>query len=148
MGILLGRLRLDVETTKKVWVQVSKKVFESDKTLGGLPFKKTLFKASLLEEVIRDVVREYAVPAERDSDSCTIHSNSNSAPYSPMSPMMSPVMMPVSAFSPANSLRSPGGYGSSSGASSHSNSSTLGKPDRAGDGDALLLDSRPDRCKT
>ena len=59
IAILLGRLRLDLETCKNVYARVSKEVFESDKTIGGLPYKKTLFKASKLEECIRSVVREY-----------------------------------------------------------------------------------------
>ncbi|KAH8145333.1 uncharacterized protein LAJ45_10613 [Morchella importuna] len=60
IAILLGRLRLDLETCKKVYIHVTKKVFETDKTIAGLPYRKTLFKASKLEEAIKEVMREYA----------------------------------------------------------------------------------------
>lgn len=39
---------------------MTKKVFETDKTIAGLPYRKTLFKASKLEEAIKEVMREYA----------------------------------------------------------------------------------------
>jgi len=58
IAILIGRLRLDLETCKEVYVKMSRKVFETDKTIAGLPYRKTLFKASKLEEAVREVVRE------------------------------------------------------------------------------------------
>ncbi|CAZ86525.1 unnamed protein product [Tuber melanosporum] len=58
IAILIGRLRLDLETCKELYVKLTRKVFETDKTIAGLPYRKTLFKASKLEEAIREVVRE------------------------------------------------------------------------------------------
>jgi len=38
---------------------MSKRVFETDKTIAGIPIRKTLFKASLLESATKEIVREY-----------------------------------------------------------------------------------------
>ncbi|KAF8544538.1 hypothetical protein BDD12DRAFT_948436 [Trichophaea hybrida] len=43
IAVLLRRLRVDLETCKKVHIRVSKDVFESDKTIAGLSFWNTLF---------------------------------------------------------------------------------------------------------
>lgn len=40
---------------------MTKKVFETDKMIAGLPYRKTLFKASRLEDAIKAVVKESTV---------------------------------------------------------------------------------------
>ncbi|PWW72024.1 FabD/lysophospholipase-like protein [Tuber magnatum] len=67
IAILIGRLRLDLETSKEVYVKMTKKIFETDKTIAGLPYRKTLFKASKLEEAIREVVRETSLRDEEET---------------------------------------------------------------------------------
>ena len=57
IAIMLGRLRLDIEVCMETYVRMTKKVFETDKTIAGIPYKHTLFKASKLEEAIRACVR-------------------------------------------------------------------------------------------
>ncbi|KAJ5368830.1 uncharacterized protein N7496_008590 [Penicillium cataractarum] len=61
IAIMLGRLRLDLETCKEVYVRMTRRVFETDKTIAGIPYRSTLFKASKLEEAIRECVREHTV---------------------------------------------------------------------------------------
>ena len=48
IAIMLGRLRLDLETCKEVYVRMTRRVFETDKTIAGIPYRSTLFKASKL----------------------------------------------------------------------------------------------------
>ncbi|EHK97870.1 putative Calcium-independent phospholipase A2-gamma [Glarea lozoyensis 74030] len=54
IALMLGRLRLDLETCKEVYVRMTRKVFETDKTIAGIPYRSTLFKASKLEEAIKE----------------------------------------------------------------------------------------------
>lgn len=61
IAIMLGRLRLDLETCKELYVQLTRVVFETDKTIAGIPYRSTLFKASRLEEAIRQCVREHTI---------------------------------------------------------------------------------------
>jgi hypothetical protein len=68
IAIMLGRLRLDLETCKEVYVKMTRKVFETDKTIGGVPWKKTLFKASKLEEAIRECVAQHTVSVAEGND--------------------------------------------------------------------------------
>lgn len=68
IAIMLGRLRLDLETCKEVYVRMTRRVFESDKTIGGIPYRSTLFKASKLEEAIRDCVRVHTVTRKEGND--------------------------------------------------------------------------------
>ncbi|KAL2369427.1 hypothetical protein RJ035_007980 [Blastomyces gilchristii] len=56
IALMLGRLRLDLETCKDVYVRMTRRVFETDKTIAGIPYRSTLFKASKLEEAIRHAV--------------------------------------------------------------------------------------------
>ncbi|KAJ5286961.1 hypothetical protein N7478_002647 [Penicillium angulare] len=85
IALMLGRLRLDLETSKEVYVRMTRKVFETDKTIAGIPYRSTLFKASKLEEAIRECVREHTVFEAEGND---LPSNSNarasitSLPYS------------------------------------------------------------------
>src|SRR5271156_5960761 len=68
IALMLGRLRLDLETCMDVYVRMTKKVFETDKTIAGIPYKTTLFKASKLEEAIRECVREHTFFEDEGND--------------------------------------------------------------------------------
>ncbi|KIW16917.1 hypothetical protein PV08_04107 [Exophiala spinifera] len=68
IAIMLGRLRLDLETCMSVYVRMTKRVFETDKTIAGIPYKHTLFKASKLEEAIRECVRDHTVFEDEGND--------------------------------------------------------------------------------
>lgn len=57
IALMLGRLRLDLETCKELYVQLTRRVFQTDKTIAGIPYRSTLFKASKLEEAIKEAVR-------------------------------------------------------------------------------------------
>ena len=69
IAIMLGRLRLDVDTCKEVYVRMTRRVFETDKTFAGIPYRSTLFKASKLEEAIMECVREHTVYDDEGNDS-------------------------------------------------------------------------------
>ncbi|KAA8911305.1 acyl transferase/acyl hydrolase/lysophospholipase, partial [Sphaerosporella brunnea] len=127
IAILLGRLRLDLETCKDVYVKVSKRVFQSNKTVAGLPLKKTLFKASRLAESIKALVREFEYPAP-EYDAFI----SYSSPRAPGTPA-----------SHHQKLQSAWDASSTEGSAT---SGSQGRQD-TGNGNALLLDRRPDRCK-
>jgi hypothetical protein len=68
IALMLGRLRLDLETCKEVYVHMTRKVFETDKTIAGIPYRSTLFKASKLEEAIKECVREHTVWSGEGND--------------------------------------------------------------------------------
>ena len=59
IAIMLGRLRMNTKDCMRVYVQMTRKVFETDKTIAGIPYRSTLFKASMLEEAIRACVRSF-----------------------------------------------------------------------------------------
>ena len=67
IAIMLGRLRMNTRECMKVYVQMTRKVFETDKTIAGIPYRSTLFKASLLEDAIRSCVRTYEYEADEDN---------------------------------------------------------------------------------
>lgn len=81
IAIMLGRLRLDVDTCKDVYVRMTRRVFETDKTFAGIPYRSTLFKASKLEEAIRECVREHTVFEDEGNDVLA-----NATPMSPETP--------------------------------------------------------------
>lgn len=85
IAIMLGRLRMDVETCKDVYVRMTRRVFETDKTFAGIPYRSTLFKASKLEEAIMECVREHTIYDDEGNDS---HSGLGSSAdlQSPMTP--------------------------------------------------------------
>jgi hypothetical protein len=68
IALMLGRLRLDLETCKELYVRLTRLVFETDKTIAGIPYRSTLFKASKLEEAIREAVREHTIFASEGND--------------------------------------------------------------------------------
>ncbi|KAL8708405.1 MAG: hypothetical protein Q9220_006695 [cf. Caloplaca sp. 1 TL-2023] len=59
IAIMFGRLRMTIAQCMEIFKEMTKVVFESDKMIGGLPYKSTLFKASKLEDAIRACVQEY-----------------------------------------------------------------------------------------
>ncbi|EEP76029.1 conserved hypothetical protein [Uncinocarpus reesii 1704] len=68
IALMLGRLRLDIETCKNMYPRLTKYVFETDKTIAGIPYRSTLFKASRLEEAIRRCVREHTSSESEGND--------------------------------------------------------------------------------
>jgi len=68
IALMLGRLRLDLETCKALYVRLTRMVFETDKTIAGIPYRSTLFKATRLEEAIRECVREHTVDESEGND--------------------------------------------------------------------------------
>ncbi|PYH63497.1 SHMT-domain-containing protein [Aspergillus vadensis CBS 113365] len=140
IALMLGRLRLDLETCKDVYVRMTRRVFETDKTFAGIPFHKTLFKASKLEEAIRECVREHTVfEAEGNDLSPSARNSLASAPFSPNS-----MSVPQRSGSRA-SFSTTGSH--SSGHASQRNS-TFVNGLRWGNPDALLYDNREYRTKT
>ncbi|TVY78254.1 Calcium-independent phospholipase A2-gamma, partial [Lachnellula suecica] len=134
IAIMLGRLRLDLETCKEVYVRMTRKVFETDKTIAGIPYRSTLFKASKLEEAIKECVREHTIFENEGNDGEEPDGASNT-PISPMSrvPQRHQSNASVASFS----ARSP---------SSYQSRPMMGV--RWGNGNALLYDNRDSRTKT
>jgi hypothetical protein len=135
---MLGRLRLDLETCKEVYVQMTRKVFETDKTIAGIPYKSTLFKASKLEEAIRECVREHTILENEGNDGDEPEGASQMV--SPISPVTRGPRRHASNASVASfSTRSPA-------MPPYQNRSLMGL--KWGDSDAKLYDSRENRTKT
>jgi hypothetical protein len=68
IALMLGRLRLDLEQCKELYVRLTRMVFETDKTIAGIPYRSTLFKASKLEEAIKECVREHTIFEREGND--------------------------------------------------------------------------------
>ncbi|OTB04021.1 hypothetical protein M426DRAFT_321112 [Hypoxylon sp. CI-4A] len=68
IALMLGRLRLDLETCKELYVRMTRMVFETDKTIAGIPYRSTLFKASMLERAIKEAVRDHTVSDNEGND--------------------------------------------------------------------------------
>ena len=134
IAIMLGRLRLDLETCKDVYVRMTRKVFETDKTFAGIPYRSTLFKASKLEEAIRECVREHTIFEDEGNDGATAESRDL-----PMSPSGSVLSGFDKRRSVASSVQN--GHGAMSPRISYSGHG-WGNPN------ALLYDSRETRTKT
>jgi hypothetical protein len=134
IAIMLGRLRLDLETCKEVYVRMTRKVFETDKTIAGIPYKTTLFKASKLEEAIKECVREHTVYEDEGNDG-----DDADAMNSPISPLNRniPRRHASNASVASFSARSPATYQSRPMMSG-----------RWGNPDTLLYDTRENRTKT
>jgi hypothetical protein len=131
IAIMLGRLRLDLETCKEVYVRMTRKVFETDKTIAGIPYRSTLFKASKLEEAIRECVREHTIFESEGNDGPPIDSG---FPTTPAGVQRHASNASVVSFS----NRSP---------TSYSGNRQL-VPSRWGNPNALLYDTRENRTKT
>ncbi|CAK7268750.1 hypothetical protein SEPCBS119000_003222 [Sporothrix epigloea] len=142
IALMLGRLRLDIETCKELYVRLTRMVFETDKTILGIPTRPTLFKASRLEDAIKEAVRDHTVALTEGkdavSDDSSNHRDTTGRPGTGMSTSSSgprrnlsnASVVSFSAKSPAAQLARP--YYSTS----------------RGDPNALLYDSREYRTKT
>jgi hypothetical protein len=78
IAIMLGRLRLDIETCKELYVRLTRMVFETDKTIAGIPYRSTLFKATKLEEAIKECVRDHTIYKREGNDGTVEVAASNS----------------------------------------------------------------------
>ena len=154
IAIILGRLRLDIETALEIYVDMTRRVFETNKTVGGVPYRRTLYKASKLEEAIKEVVSMYESPETTD-------------PRRKVSQMGSPYMKSPGLFgwgarqsSPAlvkqkRSLTLPGGRSGMASPMPFSmggnDTDPVWKPqirDGFAGEEALWYDERPGKCKT
>ncbi|KAJ8112647.1 hypothetical protein ONZ43_g5348 [Nemania bipapillata] len=136
IAIMLGRLRLDLEQCKELYVEMTRMVFETDKTIAGIPYRSTLFKASMLESAIKEAVRMHTVSDNEGND--------NTA---------SPLVNPLSAASRSSASSSPRRHQSNASTISFSARSPAAQGRsvfRGGSGnpEARLYDSRENRTKT
>jgi len=137
IALMLGRLRLDLETCKELYVRLTRMVFETDKTIAGIPYRSTLFKATKLEDAIKEAVREHTVD-EREGNDGTSGAN------------------PLSAISRTSAAASVGPRRHSSNASvvsfsARSPAAQAARPvfsSRGGNPNARLYDEREYRTKT
>ncbi len=139
IALMLGRLRLNIETCKALYVRLTRMVFETDKTILGIPTRPTLFKASRLEDAIKEAVREHTVDADEGKD---VRTASGTSPLSPVSPLAS---------STSASPRRHSSNASVVSFSARSPATQMARPyyiSRSGDPNALLYDSRECRTKT
>lgn len=136
IAIMLGRLRLDIDTCKDVYVRMTRKVFETDKTFAGIPYKGTLFKASKLEEAIKECVKEHTVFDDEGNDTLA-----NAVPMSPSSPVSSNIPQ-----IPARSVSNASRYSQVGMSAAHPRTSASAY--RFGNPNALLYDTRETRTKT
>lgn len=139
IAIMLGRLRLDIDTCKDVYVRMTKRVFETDKTIAGIPYRSTLFKASRLEWAIQECVREHTVSEDEGNDG-----NVAVTTAGPLSPgrLGQPVdhetlQRPLSSVSVASGMTAPSMAGV-----------VPPQPLRWGNPNASLYDAREKRTKT
>ncbi|KAK5696892.1 hypothetical protein LTR17_024211 [Elasticomyces elasticus] len=138
IAIMLGRLRLDLDTCKDVYVRMTRRVFETDKTFAGIPYKSTMFKASKLEEAIRECVREHTIFEDEGNDT-----------LANATPMSADVTNPANSTLPQRTL-SQGSRYSQVGMSPIA--SRMAGPGygslRWGNANAQLYDTRENRTKT
>lgn len=133
IAIMLGRLRLDLEKCKELYVRMTRMVFETDKTIAGIPIRSTLFKASRLEEAIKQVVWEHTVYEKEGNDS------GEPDAVSPLSSAGGSRRHSSNASVLSFSARNPNGH------------AHVGRPvlsSRFGNGNASLYDARESRTKT
>lgn len=136
IAIMLGRLRLDIETCKDVYIRMTRRVFETDKTFAGIPLRSTLFKASKLEEAIRECVREHTVFEDEGNDVLANATPVSSGVGQPLSPGPGPQRQPSNASNYSNIGMSPVNPRMSIGTA------------RWGNPNAKLYDTRENRTKT
>lgn len=136
IAIMLGRLRLDLDTCKEVYVRMTRRVFETNKTFLGMPYKGTMFKASKLEEAIREVAREHTVFDDEGND--TLANATPMTPNTPSSMASSHLQRSLSQGSRYSSIGMGAGMG---------NRTLIGALAR-GNPNALLYDTREHRTKT
>lgn len=140
IALMLGRLRLDLETCKELYTRLTRMVFQTDKTIAGIPYRSTLFKASKLEEAIKDAVQEHTVTENEGNDG---------AP----SPLMSPLSAAAhsSAAASTSSVRRHSSNASVVSFSARSPQAQMARPvwnARLGNPNARLYDERENRTKT
>ncbi|KAF4125995.1 Patatin-like phospholipase [Geosmithia morbida] len=137
IALMLGRLRLDLETCKELYVRMTRMVFQTDKTIAGIPYRSTLFKASKLEDAIRSAVREHTVYDKEGNDSAgpqtvnPLNAASRSSASTPQRHTSNASTVSFSARSPAAQM-----------------APTVWRNPRYGNPDARLYDSRENRTKT
>jgi hypothetical protein len=132
IALMLGRLRLDLETCKELYVRLTKVVFETDKTIAGIPYRSTLFKASMLEAAIKEAIAEHTVYEKEGND------GTDTALSSPMSTSSYPRRHSSNASVVSFSARSP--------QAQFSQSRNINA--RYGNPNAKLYDARENRTKT
>ncbi|OLN82294.1 Phospholipase A I [Colletotrichum chlorophyti] len=135
IALMLGRLRLNLEQCKELYVRLTRMVFETDKTIAGIPYRSTLFKASKLEEAIREAVREHTVLNKEGNDGA--ESDLASPPSTSHSNASGPRRYHSNASTVSFSARSPNAQMSRPALNS-----------RYGDSNARLYDARENRTKT
>lgn len=125
IALMLGRMRLDLDTCKDVYVRMTRKVFETDKTFAGIPYRGTLFKASKLEEAIKECVAQYTTQGCEGNDSTPVRDSvaSSGGPERTMSMSSRYSQIGVTPSCPM-------------------------RMSRWGDSNALLYDRRDERTKT
>lgn len=137
IAIMLGRLRLDLEQCKELYVEMTRMVFQTDKTIAGIPYRSTLFKASMLQHAIREAVRMHTVSDNEGNDGAA-HAT---------------LVNPLSAASRSSAASSPRRHQSNASTVSFS-ARSQGAQGRSvfrggsGDPEARLYDSRENRTKT
>ncbi|KHN95217.1 Patatin-like serine hydrolase [Metarhizium album ARSEF 1941] len=137
IALMLGRLRLDLETCKELYVRMTRVVFETDKTIAGIPYRSTLFKASKLEEAIQQAVQEHTIYEREGNDgqeAPDLVSPLNAALYSSAAPrrnLSNASTVSFSARSPSSQMASRPAFNS-----------------RYGNPHARLYDARETRTKT
>ncbi|KAL2874286.1 hypothetical protein SGCOL_010548 [Colletotrichum sp. CLE4] len=133
IALMLGRLRLDLEQCKELYVRLTRMVFETDKTIAGIPYRSTLFKASKLEEAIKEAVREHTVYQKEGNDGTE-----------------NDVLSPLSGYNTSNPRRHASNASTVS-FSARSPQAQMARPafnSRYGDPNARLYDARENRTKT
>lgn len=140
IAIMLGRLRMDLETCIDVYVKMTRKVFETDKTFAGIPYKHTLFKASKLEEAIKLCVQQHTMFEDEGNDGTSTGGRE-----------FQDLTSPISTASPAGVRRSMSIRSSTSiNTPSTPIRNSLVSPSFPawGNANASLYDNRPNRTKT
>ncbi|KAJ2905530.1 Calcium-independent phospholipase A2-gamma [Zalerion maritima] len=141
IALMLGRLRLDLETCKELYTRLTRMVFQTDKTIAGIPYRHTLFKASKLEEAIKDAVQEHTVVENEGNDG---------APSPTMSPLSAAARS--SAAASDSSVRRHSSNASVVSFSARSPQAQMTRPRpwnaRLGNPNARLYDERENRTKT
>lgn len=135
IAIMLGRLRMDLVKCMEVYVKMTQKVFETDKTIAGIPYRSTLFKASKLEDAIRECVYDYEYEKN--------HHGATSGRKIPMSPGRSGSIYSAISGAPRRSMSF-----ASNRTGRTSNLDSIKNQRHPGDPDADLYDSRANRTKT
>ncbi|KAI1957725.1 hypothetical protein LOZ58_005475 [Ophidiomyces ophidiicola] len=151
IALMLGRLRLDIETCKNLYPRLTKYVFETDKTIAGIPYRSTLFKASRLEDAIRQCVREHTVSEYEGNDGSPSYSSGGD--YNYMGPPLTSPSTTSLAFSGGGRRlsRSNSNLSRTTSTTSVNRASLQASPPgprRWGNPNAQLYDNRENRTKT